>query len=104
LSNNVASSCTRVFLAIAFACGAIAELKAQPKPTPFTAHECDRIRNNIIGIFKRYEGKLSVQLVADLKEFSRRDCDRSVKLRMMAGTADGDAVAELKILFAARQL
>ena len=70
---------------------------AQAAPPPFTGKQCDQIRSSILGLYRRYDGKLSEQLVADLKEFSRKDCDRSVQLRMMQGTADRDAVGELKI-------
>lgn len=71
--------------------------------TPYTAKQCDAIRNNILGIFQRYTGRISAELVADLKEFSRRDCDRTVQLRMVPGTRDKDAVGELKLLIASRQ-
>jgi hypothetical protein len=75
---------------------------AQQSPPPYTREQCGQIRNNILGIFDRYKGKISAQLVSDLQEFSRRDCDRSVQIRMIPGTQDGDAVGELKVLIAAR--
>ena len=75
---------------------------AQSAP-PFTAEQCGQFRSSIIGILQRYRGKLSAELIADLQEFSRKDCDRTVQIRMMPGTKDRDAVGELKVLMAARQ-
>lgn len=48
--------------------------------------------------------KISTELIADLQEFSRKDCDRSVQIRMMPGTKDGDAVGELKVLMMQRAM
>lgn len=76
--------------------------RAQQTPTPYTAEQCDGIRSNILGIFKRYSGRISEELVADLQEFSRKGCDRAVQVRTVPGTADSDAVGELKVLIAAR--
>jgi hypothetical protein len=101
MSNNVAVVGI-VTLAILAGASSAERAAAQSSPLPFTAQQCGQIRSNILGIFKRYNGQLSGELVADLQEFSRKDCDRSVKLRMMSGTKDKDAVAELKVLIAAR--
>jgi hypothetical protein len=75
---------------------------AQQAAAPYTSQQCDAIRNNVLGIFKRYDGKISAELVADLQEFSKKDCDRTVRVRMIPGTRDSDAVGELKVLMAAR--
>ena len=75
---------------------------AAQQVAPYTSQQCDQIRNSILGIFDRYNGKISPELVSDLKEFSKRDCDRAVKIRMIPGTHDSDAVGELKLLIAAR--
>ena len=53
-----------------------------------------------MGVFQRYEGKLSTELIADLREFSRKDCDRTVQLRMMKGTADDEAFGEFRVKMA----
>lgn len=83
--------------------GATFPAAAQQVNAPYTAAQCHQIRANILGIFARYHGQISGELVADLKEFSRRDCDRSVPIRMMEGTRDRDAVGELRTLIAARR-
>jgi hypothetical protein len=84
--------------AVAMLGGANSPAVAQQTPTPYTAEQCHRVRANIGGIFTRYNGKISAELVSDLKEFSRRDCDRTLPIRMMPGTKDGDAVGELRLL------
>lgn len=77
---------------------------AQESNAPYTPELCTQIRANILGVFERYNGRLSGQFVADLKEFSRRNCDRSVPIRAGrgGGVADEDALGELKVLIAAR--
>jgi hypothetical protein len=75
---------------------------SQQVAAPYTPAQCDQIRNNILGIFNRYEGKISPELVADLKEFSKKDCDRTVHIRMIPGTQDRDALGELKVLISSR--
>jgi hypothetical protein len=74
---------------------------AEATPPPYTPDQCQKVRAYIVGILTRYRGSLSKQLVNSLEEFSRRKCDRSVKITMMPGTRDGEAVSELKIILAA---
>jgi hypothetical protein len=103
LSNSVAGVRVAIAMSSILSALPIGHVGAESAPPPFTAKQCDQIRSSILGVFQRYDGKLSAELIADLREFSRKECDRTVKLRMMKGTADREAVGELKVLIAAQQ-
>ena len=97
------SSFRRAGLALAAgaAMGTLSLLSGVANAAPLAKDQCRLANAAISDLFTRYNGKLSAQFVASAKQFVARDCDTDVDFKMVDGTQDKAAFAELRVLLIA---
>jgi hypothetical protein len=79
------------------AVGLVALTAAPSAAQPLTKEQC-RLANAVAGeLFKKYNGRLSAQFVTSIKSFVAKDCDMDTDFKIVDGTKDKDAFAELRV-------